>query len=235
MATESARKPVIAIDGPAGAGKSTVAKAVARALGFAYIDTGAMYRAIALKAIERGVPVENEEEIVALARATRLEFVRDEAGETRLLMDGRDVSQAIRRPEVGRLSSPVSAIAGVRRVLVERQREMGREGGVVMEGRDIQTNVFPEAEVKIFLTASPEERARRRQRDLRARGIDLPYDEVLAEIRERDERDSSRPLNPLRKAPDALEVFTDDLSIDDVVERILQYAAQTGVRPAGQR
>lgn len=221
-------RPVIAIDGPAGAGKSTVAKAVADRLGFTYIDTGAMYRAVALLAVRHGTGLHEPERVEALAEAARFEFRRDAGGRSRLHLDGADVEDAIRTPEIGQLSSPVSALPGVRRALVARQREMGASGGVVMEGRDIQTNVFPDAEVKVFLTATEPERARRRQAELAARGIERSLDQVLYEMRERDARDSSRALNPLTKADDAVEVLTDGMSVDEVIEAIIALAVKAG-------
>lgn len=220
--------PIIAIDGPAGAGKSTVAKAVADRLGFTYIDTGAMYRAVALLAVQHGTGIHEPERLGALAESARFEFRRDAGGRSRLYLNGADVEDAIRTPEIGQLSSPVSALPGVRRALVARQREMGASGGVVMEGRDIQTNVFPDAEVKVFLTATEPERARRRQAELAARGIERSLDEVLVEMRDRDARDSSRSLNPLTKADDAVEVLTDGMSVDEVIDAVISLAVKAG-------
>ncbi|MDP9400567.1 MAG: (d)CMP kinase [Actinomycetota bacterium] len=191
---------VIAIDGPGGAGKSTVARAVAAALGFAYLDTGAMYRAVALAAL-RGAAAPAE--------------ARFELGE-RVLLDGEDVTAAIRTPEVSAQASRLAADPEVRRNLVARQREVLALGDHVAEGRDIGTVVVPEAEVKVFLTASPEERARRRAAEL---GADP--EGVLRELRERDERDASRAASPLVPAPDAVRVDTTGLAVDEVVERIV--------------
>lgn len=221
-------RPVIAIDGPAGAGKSTVAKAVADRLGFIYIDTGAMYRAVALLAVQHGTGIHEPERLAALAESARFEFRRDARGRSRLHLNGADVEDDIRTPEIGRLSSPVSEVAGVRSALVPLQRAMGAGGGVVMEGRDIQTNVFPDAEVKVFLTATEPERVRRRRADLAARGIEKSLDEVLFEIRERDARDSSRSLNPLTKADDAVEILTDAMPVDEVVDAVTSLAVKAG-------
>lgn len=214
------RKPIVAIDGPAGAGKSTVAKAVASKLGYTYIDTGAMYRAVAVKSIEANIPLGDEASIVELSDKLEIRFEQID-GMQHIFAEGDDVTTKIRTPEATRLSSPVSAIAGVRTRLVNIQRQMGNIGGVVMEGRDIGTNVFPDAEVKIFLTASPEERAKRRCKDLAAAGIDADQSVVAEEIRERDERDSTRDLNPLTQAIDAILVDTDGMSIDEVVQKIV--------------
>lgn len=214
------RKPIIAIDGPAGAGKSTVAKAVAERLGYVYIDTGAMYRAVALKAFKKGIPLSDEKAVSALAAGLDMRFVRC-GNEQRIIVDGEDVTTEIRSENASRLSSTVSTIAGVRKRLVELQRRMGADGGVVMEGRDIGTVVFPDAEVKVFLTASVMERARRRCEQLRAMGKEPDLDRIAEEIRDRDLRDSSRRLAPLRQAPDARLIDTDRMTVDEVVDSIV--------------
>jgi len=214
------RRPIIAIDGPAASGKSTVAKIVAERLGYTYIDTGAMYRAVAVKAMEAGIPLEEPDRIVELANRLDIHF-RQVDGEQRIFADGQDVTEAIRTPEAARLSSPVSAIPGVRHRLVELQRRMGEKGGVVMEGRDIGTCVFPDAEVKVFLTASQEERVRRRCRDLAAAGLPADPETVARDLRERDERDSNRGMAPLRQAEDAVLIDTDNLGIEEVVQAII--------------
>jgi cytidylate kinase len=215
------RKMVIAIDGPAGSGKSTVARRVADALHYVYIDTGAMYRAVALEVLRRGIAVSDEDEVVDVANDLEMVFRREKDGSLRLLVDGEDVTEEIRLPEVTELSSPVSAIHGVRQRLVELQRQMGRGGGVVMEGRDIQTVVFPQADVKVFLTASEDERARRRFAELQTQGINTTFAEVKRAIIERDERDTARDVAPLLKAPDGVELNTDGLTVDQVVEAVL--------------
>ncbi|MDO8585703.1 MAG: (d)CMP kinase [Armatimonadota bacterium] len=220
----TSRKPIVAIDGPAGAGKSTIARRVAEKLGFIYVDTGAMYRAVAWKSLRAGVSLSDSDGITALAKSMTIRF--DRSNGQRVFADSTDVTEAIRTPEVTRLSSPVSAISGVRRRLVEMQREMGTAGGIVMEGRDIGTVVFPDAEVKVFLTASPEERARRRQLELAEKGIESSLDDLAAQMRERDDRDSSREDSPLRQAADAAPIDTDNMTIDQVVEAVLRLCEE---------
>jgi len=216
----------IAIDGPSGAGKSTTARGLAASLGYTYIDTGAMYRAIAWKGLQAGVPIEDEEATTRLAESTTITFEPAADGSQRVLVDGQNVTDAIRAPDVTRLSSPVSAIPGVRRVLVAQQQTMGAGGGVVMEGRDIGTVVFPHAELKVFLTASDEERAHRRCKEMKARGLDVKEEEVLEQQRERDTRDSSRANSPLTPAPDSIQLVSDKLNLEQVIERILELARQ---------
>lgn len=214
------RKPIVAIDGPAGSGKSTVARGVADRLGYLYIDTGAMYRAIAWCVIRAGVPISDQNAVVALALKTEvtLEMVD---GEQHVFADGEDLSTAIRTPEATHASSPVSAIPGVRKRLVELQRKMASDGGVVMEGRDIGTVVFPDAEVKVFLTASAGERARRRVEQMKEMGVEADIEKTASEMRERDLRDSSRATAPLQQAPDAVLVDTDGMTIEQVINAIV--------------
>jgi cytidylate kinase len=210
---------IVAIDGPAGAGKSTLARRVAAKLGAVYIDTGAMYRAVALAALRSNTPLDNAERLAALAGQADIRF---EPGGSSVLLDGEDVSEAIRRPEISPAASRISAIPGVRRVLVGKQREMGASGSVVMEGRDIGTVVFPRAEVKIFLDANPEVRAARRIRELEEKGPAPPAAEIAREIRERDRRDSTRADSPLVRASDAVLLDTTALSLDEVERVILE-------------
>ena len=215
---------VIAIDGPVGAGKSTVAKLVARKLGYLYVDTGAMYRAVALKALRLGMDINDPIVMAMLAEATDIQLQQQGDGSVRVFLDGEDVTEAIRTPEVSEASSIVSAHEGVRKVLAERQKAMAELGGVVMEGRDIQTVIAPDAEVKIFLTASLEERAKRRWLELQQKGISVSYEEVLQEVKERDERDKNRTIAPLRKAPDAVEIDTTEMTPEEVAEKIVELA-----------
>ncbi|GBC98341.1 Cytidylate kinase [bacterium HR17] len=215
---------VIAIDGPAGAGKSTVAKLVARRLGYLYVDTGAMYRAVALKALRLGMEIGDEVTMSHLAQMTDIALCPESDGSVRVVLDGEDVTEAIRAPEVSEAASLVSAHAGVRDALTVKQKLLAEQGGVVMEGRDVQTVVAPDAEVKIFLTASLPERAKRRWSELRQRGVDISYEQVLRELLERDERDRTRAIAPLRKAPDAVEIDTTHLTPEAVADRIVALA-----------
>jgi cytidylate kinase len=207
---------VIAIDGPAGAGKSTVARALAERLGFTYLDSGAMYRCVALAAIERGVNLDDEAAMGELARSLSIELDGD-----RVVLDGRDVSDAIRSTEVSAASSRVSVHPGVREAMVARQRELIAAGRYVAEGRDIGTVVSPEAPLKVFLTASPQERARRRAEQT---GEDVTA--VLSAQRERDARDEGREHSALRAAEDAVELDTTGLALDEVVDRVVTLARQ---------
>ncbi len=213
------RQVVVAIDGPAGAGKSTIARRVAEALGFVYIDTGAMYRAVALKALRGGIDTGDAARLEQLAREASIEF---EPGSSRVLLDGEDVSAAIRAPEISPAASEVSVFPGVRRALVEMQRRMGASQSVVMEGRDIGSVVFPNAGVKVFLDADPAVRAARRVREMEEKGQKLDPAQVEREIRERDQRDSTRADSPLVRAKDALSLDTTSMSIEQVERAILK-------------
>ncbi|HAI52519.1 MAG: (d)CMP kinase [Limnochordia bacterium] len=212
----------IAIDGPAGAGKSTIARLVAKRLGLRYLDTGAMYRALTLAALERGVPCTDEEALLRVATSVDLEIVFDEETKgNRVYLDGQDVTDLIRRPEVNAYVSLVSSHKKVRDFIVALQKEIARRGCIVMDGRDIGTVVMPDADWKIFLHASVEERARRRLRELRRNGHDVDLQELAEQIRQRDHFDSTRAISPLRKAEDAVEVDTTHLNIEEVVARVL--------------
>lgn len=213
------RNPIVAIDGPVGAGKSTVAMAVARRLGYRYLDTGAMYRSVAWLALQRHIDLNGEAAVAAMAGEMRIEFVQRNG--QRVLVDGTDVTEAIRSTEVSAGASIVSVYPEVRKAMVALQRRMGAEGGVVMEGRDIGTVVFPDAEVKVFLDASPEERARRRYREMQAKGAQVDFEELRRAEEERDRRDSTRAHSPLRRAEDAVVIDSTGRSIDEVVEQIV--------------
>ncbi|HIE13274.1 MAG TPA: (d)CMP kinase [Desulfotomaculum sp.] len=211
----------IAIDGPAGAGKSTVAKEVARRLGYAYIDTGAMYRAVALAALRAGIPAWDVEALSNLSGSVEIRLGSGEDGSTRVYLDGQDVSREIRAPEVSRFVSRVAEVPGVRRHLTEKQRRLAASGRVVMEGRDIGTVVLPDAERKFFITATVEERARRRYAEAAGEGYSISYEEQINEIMRRDSRDASRGVAPLIQAPDAVVIDTTGKSPGQVAETIL--------------
>jgi len=219
---------VVAIDGPSGAGKSTAGRALAAQLGYTYIDTGAMYRALALKASRAGVSLDAEEALAALCRASSIQLSE---GGRRVLLDAYDVTADIRSREISRASSLVSIHPGVRVEMVARQREMGKDGGVVLDGRDIGTAVFPDAEVKFFLDANPGERAQRRLGELRAAGNDVSFDAVEKEVRERDYTDSHRAESPLTRAWDAIALDTTKLGPEEVVERMLAAVRAREGRP----
>ncbi len=217
MANGNRKRIVLAIDGPSGAGKSTIARRLAERLGFTYIDTGAMYRAVGLWALRQGVNPADMHRMEQLAIAAGIEL---QPGRIRL--NGEDVTDAIRRPAVSDAASKVAVIPGVRRAMVQKQREIGERSSVVMEGRDIGTVVFPEAEVKIFLDARPGERVRRRLRELKAAGNDISENELAGQMQERDQRDSTRADAPLAQAPDAVYVDSTGMSIEEVEEAILK-------------
>lgn len=222
------KKPLtIAIDGPAGAGKSTVARLLARELGYLYIDSGAMYRAVALVASRQAIPLTEADQVAALARTTPIHFIPGADGQDqRILIGDEDVSDEIRTPAVASLASVVSTIPGVRSALVARQRELGALGGVVMEGRDIGTVVFPHADFKYFLTASAGERAARRFRDMRSRGHKAStLEAVRADQDERDHRDTTRSVSPLVMAADAVVQETDGLTPEEIVACMLEAIA----------
>jgi cytidylate kinase len=217
-------KPIIAIDGPAGAGKSTVSRRLAQELGLRYVDTGAMYRVVGVLADEQSIDLGDAPALAALIDALDLRF-EEGAGGGRVIANGRDLSQAIRTAAAGQLASKVSVVPAVRERLVALQRAMSAGGGVVMEGRDIGTVVLPQATVKIYLVASPSERARRRSAELAARGEGADVGQVTREIEERDRRDQSRSHSPLRPADDALLIDTSSEPIEAVVQRVRDVVA----------
>lgn len=218
------KKIVVAIDGPAGAGKSTIAKLAAEKLGYAYIDTGAMYRSVAWKFLQTSKPFD-EDFISGLSKTMLIDF-KPEAKINRVFVDGTEVTDAIRTPEVTAIVSRVAAIGAVREAMVDQQRRMGEAGGVLMDGRDIGTVVFPNAQLKIFLTASVEERARRRYAEMVAKGQQVDLQQLQADIAERDKQDSERAISPLRQAEDALLLDTSDMGISEVTDRILQLVQE---------
>jgi len=216
---------IIAIDGPSGAGKSTVAKLLANQLGYVVLDTGAMYRAVAFRAKQRGLCLEDEERLSQLASSLHVTFLTRN-GELRVLCDGEDITEAIRSPDMSSLASDISKREGVRSALVRLQREMGRGGGVILEGRDIGTVVFPDADVKFYLDANAEERARRRTQELISKGIKITFQDTLEDVIRRDRNDMTRAISPLRKAKDAVVVDSTHLSVEDVLEKMIQVIRQ---------
>ena len=212
---------IITIDGPAGAGKSTVSKLLARRLNYLYLDTGAMYRAVALRAQKEGVGPNDEGALEKLCQRLEISFQEDREGQ-RVICQGEDVTERIRDPEIGWLASTVSMKRPVREALVRMQRKIGSLGKIIAEGRDTGTVVFPRAKYKFFLSADPQERARRRCRELAARGLAANLEEIEREMKERDEQDSSRQLAPLRPAEDARAIDSTGLTPEEVVERMLE-------------
>ena len=212
----------IAIDGPGGAGKSSLAKAVAKKLSILHVDTGAIYRTIGSAACARGLNAKDESQIAPLLKTIRIDMAFDEAGRQKMLLDGKDVSREIRLPEISMYASNVSALPCVRAYLLEMQRDIARKRSVIMDGRDIGTVVLPDADLKIYLTASAEERARRRCLELSERGTPEPYEAVLREINERDEQDMHRAIAPLREAADAVRLDTSALNFDESEQALLK-------------
>lgn len=214
----------IAIDGPATAGKSTVAKVVAKKLSYVYIDTGAMYRTITYATLEQKVDIENEEQLMEVVKNVKIEFQQGENTQL-VFLNGQDVSEVIRTPEVTNRVSIVAKHRLVREEMVRRQQELAEKGGVVMDGRDIGTHVLPDAEVKIFMLASVEERAERRHLENMNKGFDSNLEQLKEEIAQRDKLDSEREVSPLKKADDALELDTTSLSIEEVVQKIMSIVS----------
>jgi cytidylate kinase len=217
------RQLIIAIDGPSGAGKGTIARAIARELGYRHIDSGAMYRAVGWKAIRDGAPLDNEAAVAALAERSRIDV-----SSTAVTIDDADVTRAIRTPEIDRAAAAVARLPRVRAILVNRQRQLGAGGGIVMEGRDIGTVVFPDAEVKVYLDASPEERARRRSVDPAHTGVPAAVSEVATLLTQRDEQDRTRTASPLLVAKDAVVVDTTGKSVDEVVRDVMAVVEAKG-------
>ncbi|MGB2626872.1 MAG: (d)CMP kinase [Candidatus Acidiferrum sp.] len=226
------RKPTIAIDGPAGSGKSTVARRVAALLGYLYLDSGAMYRAVALKALEQKIPPDGEARLESLTSETHIELKSPTAQQeaeglkNRVFLDGREVTYEIRTAEVARAASQLATIAGVRKVLVAEQKRAGASGGVVMEGRDIGTVVFPTAELKIFLDAAPEARAQRRWLEHQEKGDRISVEEVLVEVHERDQRDRERKVSPLLRAADAVLIDNTAMGVEETARLIVMLAKE---------
>ena len=216
----------IAIDGPAGAGKSTLARKLAKEFGFLYVDTGAIYRTVALKAFRAGVDPSSAEQVEPLLSAMDIRMDYDDKGEQCMYLDGEDVSKAIREHHVSALASKVSAIPAVRAFLLDFQRKQAREHNVVMDGRDIGTVVLPDADVKIFLTASPEARAKRRTKELLDKGQQADFDTILRDIMARDEQDANRPIAPLKQAEDAVLVDTTYLNLEQSLEALKSAAKE---------
>jgi len=216
---------IIAIDGPAGSGKSSTAKEVARRLGFTYIDTGAMYRSVTLEIIRRKIDICDEDQVEKIARESRIQFqwIGDKH---HILLNGEDISDEIRSSDIASLVSPVSAIAGVRKILAERQRQMAQDDNIVMEGRDIGTNVFPDADFKFYIDADIRVRAERRIKDYQTIGQELTVEEIVRELEKRDKIDSSRSHSPLKKADDAIIIDTTNLSFEEQVEEIVKIVQQ---------
>lgn len=212
----------VAIDGPSGAGKSTVARCAARKLGFVYVDTGALYRAVGLAFLRPGINAECENAVAGVLNNTDIWIGRDDNGTQRVYLNGEDVSEAIRAPEVSMAASRCSALPAVRDFLLDMQRDMAKSDNVIMDGRDIGTVVLPNADVKIFLTASPETRARRRYGELKANGADVGFDDVLKDLKIRDYNDSHRDVAPLRRADDAYLLETDNLDFEQTVDAVLK-------------
>ncbi|EOU2461614.1 cytidylate kinase [Vibrio cidicii] len=218
----SSQTPVITVDGPSGAGKGTLCMLLSKKLGFQLLDSGAIYRVLALAAIHHGVDTESEDALVPLATHLDVQFIA-EGDLVKVILEGEDVSKELRKEETGMAASKVAALPRVREALLRRQRAFETAPGLVADGRDMGTVVFPQAQAKIFLDASAQERAHRRLKQLQDKGLDVRFDDLLSEIQERDDRDRNRPVAPLRPAEDALVLDSTSMNIDEVVEKALQY------------
>ncbi|EJN6828594.1 (d)CMP kinase [Vibrio cidicii] len=218
----SSQTPVITVDGPSGAGKGTLCMLLSKKLGFQLLDSGAIYRVLALAAIHHGVDTESEDALVPLATHLDVQFIA-EGDLVKVILEGEDVSKELRKEETGMAASKVAALPRVREALLRRQRAFETAPGLVADGRDMGTVVFPQAQAKIFLDASAQERAHRRLKQLQDKGLDVRFDGLLSEIQERDDRDRNRPVAPLRPAEDALVLDSTSMNIDEVVEKALQY------------
>jgi len=225
------KRIIIAIDGSSGCGKSSTAKAVARALGYTYVDSGAMYRATTLYFLDHGIDPEDSAAVSGALSGIVITFQVNDKGHTQAFLNGENCEDRIREMRVAKKVSTVSAVPAVRRAMVALQREMGKERGIVMDGRDIGTVVYPDAELKIFLTASLEVRGRRRQLELKQKGQDLPLADIIDNLEKRDLADSTRAVSPLRKAQDAIEIDTSDLPFDAQVEKVLNLARKVIQNP----
>jgi len=214
---------IIAMDGPAGAGKSTVARITAQKLGFLYIDTGAMYRALTLKALELNIGVNDTAALIEMARTTSIDLVNNAQGVLTVFLDGKDVSVSIRHPRIAKLVSDIAKIKGVREIMLELQRRLGLARDSVLDGRDIGTVVFPDADRKFYIDADFNERARRRYKELKEAGQDITLEDIENDLRNRDNIDSTREFAPLKKADDAIFIDTTNLTIEEVVNKVLSY------------
>ena len=229
MKQKDGKRLTVTIDGPSGAGKSTVAKGLARRLSYVYIDTGAMYRAVALEAKEKGKEFEDEDALYQWASSLQITFL-DQGGEIRIFCNGRDVTQKIRSPEVSLLASEISKRKGVREALVQMQREMGEGGGVVLEGRDTGTVVFPRADVKFYLDAKLEERAKRRFDELTGKGVNVDFSETFQEVMQRDRNDMNRSLSPLRRDEEAVLIDSTFRSAEEVIGEMVLLIRELGLK-----
>ncbi|MFH1640537.1 MAG: (d)CMP kinase [Candidatus Omnitrophota bacterium] len=214
---------IIAVDGPAGAGKSTAAKILAQKLGFLYIDTGAMYRALTLKAIENNIDPKNSASLIESAASSKIDLRSDDKGALKIILDQRDVSSEIREPRISKLVSDIAKVKGVRDIMVELQRALGKQKDSVLDGRDIGTVVFPDAEKKFYIDAKFEERVRRRYKESEVQGLSVTMDSVTEDLRNRDNIDSTREHSPLKKAEDAVYIDTTNMTIEEVVKKMLSF------------